>query len=593
MNAAIIAGGLLLVCGLLGSGLLLFQDAGSRRLAERLASVQGAAPLSRLGTAGGSTIRRAHQTRVKWLDQPLHWVGYNPDNPAQYSLPWPVVAILALAIGALVWQFGRSSTGTFLGAVSALGATLFSARALFAYQSRRYVGALLKQLPDAISLIVRGVSVGVPPAESIRTIASEIANPTGGEFTQVVGEVAVGTPVETAIWNIYGRTGLPEYSFLAVAIGLQQRSGGNLSDTLENLADIIRKRIAMAARARALAAESKLAAMILIALPFVAGAMLEIERPGYFDPLFATAQGNHLIKIIVVLMASGAGAPRHASDPVHPSMPVHRPSRPLDHHAFRRARSFPVINFNASRLVILLACAAAGCAQQAAVQTTTLQSMSEESRLHLAAVAEQSGADSLALNMYQEAASKSPSSVEAQARYAHALADAGHIDEASAVLAHAIKACGADPTLLAEHGRIALLIGQPAGALSDFQTILSKQPSNVRALVDRGIALDLLGHHPEAESSYRSALKTVPDDFGVQNNLALSLLLQGRAREAVDILQPLAQRPDADDRTRDNLAVATAALGSKATPSVGSSNAPSNAELVTFATAINRAKSAE
>ena len=85
----------------------------------------------------------------------------------------------------------------------------------------------------------------------------------------MVNEVAIGQPLEGALWKLYERVGLPEYAFFAVTIGLQAQTGGSLVETLQNLQDIVRKRVALSKRGKALAAEARMSAMILGALPFV------------------------------------------------------------------------------------------------------------------------------------------------------------------------------------------------------------------------------------------------------------------------------------------------------------------------------------
>ncbi len=79
----------------------------------------------------------------------------------------------------------------------------------------------------------------------------------------MVNEVAIGQSLESALWKLYERVGLPEYAFFAVTIGLQAQTGGSLVETLENLQDLVRKRVALSKRGKALAAEARMSAMIL------------------------------------------------------------------------------------------------------------------------------------------------------------------------------------------------------------------------------------------------------------------------------------------------------------------------------------------
>ena len=123
-----------------------------------------------------------------------------------------------------------------------------------------------------MALICRAVGAGIPLSEALRSVARMHRTPSREEFVRVVNEVAIGQPLEDALWKLHERVGLPEYAFFAVTIGLQAQTGGSLVETLQNLQDIVRKRVALSKRGKALAAEARMSAMILGALPFCLGA---------------------------------------------------------------------------------------------------------------------------------------------------------------------------------------------------------------------------------------------------------------------------------------------------------------------------------
>jgi tight adherence protein B len=105
--------------------------------------------------------------------------------------------------------------------------------------------------------------------------------------------------------KLYERTGLSEYAIVAVAIGVQSQTGGALAESLQNVAEIVRQRLTIAARARALSSEAKASAVILVALPFVSGGALAIVNPGYLDLLFTDPRGVKLLSFGVVFMVLG------------------------------------------------------------------------------------------------------------------------------------------------------------------------------------------------------------------------------------------------------------------------------------------------
>jgi tight adherence protein B len=96
-----------------------------------------------------------------------------------------------------------------------------------------------------------------------------------------------------------------EYSFLAVTLGLQSQTGGSLAETLENLGEMVRKRVALAKRASALAGEAKVQAGMLLVMPFLAAAGLSFIQPFYISAFLETSTGNNLLIIGFGLMVLG------------------------------------------------------------------------------------------------------------------------------------------------------------------------------------------------------------------------------------------------------------------------------------------------
>jgi Flp pilus assembly protein TadD len=209
--------------------------------------------------------------------------------------------------------------------------------------------------------------------------------------------------------------------------------------------------------------------------------------------------------------------------------------------------------------LLLIATLAAGCAQPDGVRDPDANS-----RMRVAATAEASGQTDVALSMYGAAAAGDPNNAEAQARFAAALARAGNRAQAEQVLAAAVERRPNDNRLLLELGRMRLRSGSAGEALGLFDRILAREGRSVPALDGRGVALDLMGRHPEAQDSYRRAQAIAPDSVSVANNLGLSLLLDGRPDEARAVLEPLARRADANQRVTANYAISLAATGDEA-----------------------------
>ncbi|MDJ0391276.1 type II secretion system F family protein [Roseomonas sp. E05] len=239
------------------------------------------------------------------LGRILRLVCYNPDNPAEHILPWPVVAGAGVLAGLLSFWRAEGYLGPLPAiALGTVSGTL-AVRTIFLWQHRRYTGALFRQFPDTLGVIVRGLRAGLPMTEALRSIAREMPSPTREAYGRVVGEIAIGRSAEAALWNLYERTRLAEFAFFSVMIGLQAQTGGSPTAALDTLADMVRKRVAMRSRARALASEARTSAAILAVLPFFAALGLSFLQPGYLDLFFNTPLGQTLLMAAATLLATG------------------------------------------------------------------------------------------------------------------------------------------------------------------------------------------------------------------------------------------------------------------------------------------------
>lgn len=159
-------------------------------------------------------------------------------------------------------------------------------------------------------MIVRSVRVGIPVSEAIRTVSREGPEPTAIEFGRLSDQVAIGVALEDALRDVAVRSGLPEYRFFATALALQAQTGGALTEILENLADVIRKRVATRARAHALASEAKTSSYILAALPVVTGLAIGVLNPKYMSLLFTDPMGNKVFAAAIGMLGLGMGVMR-------------------------------------------------------------------------------------------------------------------------------------------------------------------------------------------------------------------------------------------------------------------------------------------
>lgn len=232
-------------------------------------------------------------------------LGYRPDLPAPYTISLKLVAMTALAVASVVVRLLNTLLAIWFSVPLALAAGLFVAMFLFRRKSKAYQAVLFRQIPDGMSLLLRAVRAGLPVAEAIRSVSRESMSPTREEFSRVAGEAALGMPIDVALQRLYRRTKLQEYAFFAVVIGLHGQTGGNLAETLENLADMVRRRVAMAGKARALAAEGRLSAIVVGGLPFLVGILISFVNPDYMGEFLENKHGPMMIAAFAILLTLG------------------------------------------------------------------------------------------------------------------------------------------------------------------------------------------------------------------------------------------------------------------------------------------------
>ncbi len=224
-----------------------------------------------------------------------------PDYPA----PWWVILLVCVVAARVVVMLIAMVFGD-LGLLMWPVMGVLIARSVFGTIHAKRSAALLNQFPDTLATIVRCVRVGIPVQEALRIIGRDMPKPTGAEFTRIADQVAIGTPLEQALRSLADRSRLAEYGFFATALSLQARAGGGLAQTLETLSEVIRKRVAMKARGYAMAAEARTSALILGAIPIVAGLGIELIQPAYLNVLFTTKPGHVIFGAAVGMLVMGS-----------------------------------------------------------------------------------------------------------------------------------------------------------------------------------------------------------------------------------------------------------------------------------------------
>ncbi|MBL3568123.1 pilus assembly protein TadB [Rhodovulum sp. BSW8] len=156
-------------------------------------------------------------------------------------------------------------------------------------KAKKRLGLIEEQLPDAVELMVRSLRVGHPFISAINIVAKEVPDPLGSEFGVIADEAAYGRDVSEALKDLAERVDMQDLRFLAVAVTIQQQSGGNLAEVLAGLAAVIRSRFKLFRRVKAITAEAKWSGMFLSGFPIAAILMISVLKPDYYDDVKETA----------------------------------------------------------------------------------------------------------------------------------------------------------------------------------------------------------------------------------------------------------------------------------------------------------------
>jgi len=212
-------------------------------------------------------------------------------------------------------------TGTFLGfmawrifgfspAISlaiAFGAGLWLPHTYIGMMINRRQNAFSTNFPEGLDVIVRGLRAGLPIAESVVNASSEVAEPVKTVYTEISDAVNLGQNLEDAIADAAKIMDTPELKFFAICLSVQRETGGNLAETLTNLAEILRKRRQMKLKIKAMSSEARASAYILGSLPFIMFGLLYLVNQPYVMVLFNDPRGLFLVGLGAVSMATGVG----------------------------------------------------------------------------------------------------------------------------------------------------------------------------------------------------------------------------------------------------------------------------------------------
>ncbi|MDG4823927.1 type II secretion system F family protein [Asanoa sp. WMMD1127] len=216
---------------------------------------------------------------------------------------WRKIQIVAVVVGAAVLGLLLGLLGILLGALLGLLLSMAYPRLL----ERRRKQAFADQLPDALALIVGSLRSGFSLSQALDGVVRDAPpGPLAVELGRAMSEVRLGADLADALERAAVRADSQDLAWAVIAIRIQHETGGNLAETLETTVDTIRERARLHRHVRALSAEGRLSAYLLIALPIVIAGWMLLVSHDYVSVLWTTTVGLVMLVGAVVLMTLGA-----------------------------------------------------------------------------------------------------------------------------------------------------------------------------------------------------------------------------------------------------------------------------------------------
>jgi tight adherence protein B len=193
-------------------------------------------------------------------------------------------AVFTLAVsggaGAIAGFTAQGLTGLCVGLVTGLVVVPLG---ILRFLRNRRQRKFTDQFAEALDIIIRSLRAGHPVPAALRMVAREMPDPIGTEFGMAEDEITYGLDLNTAMRNMLERVGQEDLPLFVTSVAIQASSGGNLTEILENLTDVIRMRTKMRRKIRALSAEGRISAIILSSVPVLLFVIINWLSPSFYS----------------------------------------------------------------------------------------------------------------------------------------------------------------------------------------------------------------------------------------------------------------------------------------------------------------------
>jgi tight adherence protein B len=266
---------------------------GSRHVAGRAAR-----PLARIADRLVAPFLRSGNTRAR-LELRLDLAGTGWD-PAEWVLVGACVSVALILV--LTVLLGNVLIGVGLGALAGWLGMRFGLNFMISRRRAKFAD----QLPDMLQFVAGSLRSGFSLGQGLDAAVREDTQPVAGEFSRALQESRIGVDLEDALDQVADRMESADLRWTVIAIRIQRETGGNLAEVLGNTVETMRERAHLRRHVRALSAEGRLSAYILVSLPIGIGGWLFLTRRSYVAVLYTTTPGTIMLALAVLMVVGGA-----------------------------------------------------------------------------------------------------------------------------------------------------------------------------------------------------------------------------------------------------------------------------------------------
>jgi tight adherence protein B len=260
---------------------------------------QPSSALAGAGAAAGAAVERVLVKRGRLA------AGAAALERAGISMALPKFVLL-VGVATVVGGFAGVVLGGPLLGLLLLAAVPFGAKLLLSFKARRRQAAFADQLDDSLQLMAGSLRAGHSLLRAVDSVSQEADAPTSEEFSRIVNETRVGRDLNEALDEVAERMGSDDFTWVAQAIAIHREVGGNLAEVLDAVGHTIRERNAIRRQVKALSAEGKLSAVVLMALPFGVTAFISLTNPGYLARFTESFVGYAMLGAAGTMLVIGA-----------------------------------------------------------------------------------------------------------------------------------------------------------------------------------------------------------------------------------------------------------------------------------------------